>query len=150
MMIGEAASAHHAWVVGSLESAVRGVYQFLYKHDDIPACRAAADAYTSWTKDSKVLPTPFGPLPYEYDRTADTRYMDEQTKEAVLESDKFPTDHKDKNATPSPMGEWARMQVLIENLRLEDPKQKGDQIQGGEAGEVFLQPIVAATTAIAA
>ncbi|KAM0795456.1 hypothetical protein BDR22DRAFT_796700, partial [Usnea florida] len=29
IIIGEAASAHHAWVVGALESAVRGVYQFL-------------------------------------------------------------------------------------------------------------------------
>ena len=28
-LIGEAASAHHAWIVGALESAVRGVYYLL-------------------------------------------------------------------------------------------------------------------------
>ena len=28
-IIGEAASAHHAWIVGALDSAVRGIYMML-------------------------------------------------------------------------------------------------------------------------
>ncbi|KAI9753801.1 MAG: ssDNA endodeoxyribonuclease [Chaenotheca gracillima] len=32
LFIGEAASVHHAWVVGALESALRGVYQFLFRY----------------------------------------------------------------------------------------------------------------------
>ena len=34
-IIGEAASKHHAWVVGALESAVRGVYQLLQRYSGV-------------------------------------------------------------------------------------------------------------------
>jgi hypothetical protein len=35
VIIGEAASPHHAWVVGALESAVVGVYQWLHMNQSI-------------------------------------------------------------------------------------------------------------------
>ncbi|KAM7187564.1 hypothetical protein V8F20_010931 [Naviculisporaceae sp. PSN 640] len=36
VIAGEAASPHHAWVVGALESAVVGLYSWLYSRQDIP------------------------------------------------------------------------------------------------------------------
>ena len=46
MMIGEATSSHHAWVVGALESAVRAVYQFLWvRSRDSYACSEAAKMF---------------------------------------------------------------------------------------------------------
>lgn len=46
MIIGEATSPHRAWVVGSPERAVRGVYQFVRLHDEHNAqVRAAYRAY---------------------------------------------------------------------------------------------------------
>ncbi|KAK4446245.1 hypothetical protein QBC34DRAFT_383396 [Podospora aff. communis PSN243] len=65
IIIGETASAHHAWVGGALESAVRGVYQFLFKHSKRSI--AAHRATRAYNRDE--VRKPFGPLPYEYDRT---------------------------------------------------------------------------------
>ncbi|KAG8424811.1 hypothetical protein J3458_001572 [Metarhizium acridum] len=42
IIIGEAASAHHAWVVRNLDSAVRGVFQFLCRHKNENAAAMAA------------------------------------------------------------------------------------------------------------
>lgn len=41
VIIGEAASAHHAWVVGALESAVHGVHAWLGLNPHIPGAAAA-------------------------------------------------------------------------------------------------------------
>lgn len=128
VIIGECASAHHAWVVGSLESAVRGVYQFLYKHSkNSKTIDAALRAYNC-----DKVPWPYGPLPHEYDRTADIDYM---------------------NKTPysSPVGEMARQQVMIEALR---QKQQADQLAPKDVKPEqlfgFFPPEVIKTTAVAA
>ncbi|KAF2498089.1 hypothetical protein BU16DRAFT_559800 [Lophium mytilinum] len=65
-LIGEAASAHHAWIVGALESAIRGVYQMLDalllqspEHDPYrDAMKLLQDPYLKED-------LPFGPLPLE-------------------------------------------------------------------------------------
>lgn len=63
--VGEAASAHHAWIVGSLESAVRGVYQMLESlHLQNPTFKPYRDAMEWLTKDDASA-HPFGPLPRE-------------------------------------------------------------------------------------
>ncbi|KAI9695361.1 MAG: hypothetical protein M1836_006481 [Candelina mexicana] len=58
IIVGEAASTHHAWVVGALESAVRGVYQFLTRY---------ALVYPEYKKAMEFMEKneegPFGPLP---------------------------------------------------------------------------------------
>ena len=41
VVIGEAASPHHAWVVGALESAIHGVYTWLGANPKIPGAEAA-------------------------------------------------------------------------------------------------------------
>jgi monoamine oxidase len=41
VLIGEASSPHHAWVVGAIESAVAGLYSWLYSRMDIPGAREA-------------------------------------------------------------------------------------------------------------
>jgi monoamine oxidase len=68
-LIGEAASAHHAWIVGALESAVRGIYQLL---EQLELGEHAAD-FTSYADAMKLLrepegddkKLPFGGLPRE-------------------------------------------------------------------------------------
>lgn len=108
IIIGEAASAHHAWVVGALESAVRGVYQFLFQHSKNSTNIAAAlKAYHK-----SEIPAPYGPLPAEFDRTKDVT-------EALNEGNE--ADQKRMAA----QGEWARQGVLFETIRL---KQKRDQL----------------------
>ena len=112
IIIGEAASAHHAWVVGALESAVRGVYQFLVQHSKNSKYIASAlKAYHKSEKDGGI-PAPYGPLPAEFDRTKDVT-------EALNEGNKV-----DKTRVAA-QGEWARQGVLFETIRL---KQKGDQL----------------------
>ena len=61
-IVGEAASKHHAWVVGALESAVRGVFQLLQQYSGIKndAVRKAREIL----EDPKNRDTLFG-LPYE-------------------------------------------------------------------------------------
>ena len=112
IIIGEAASAHHAWVVGALESAVRGVYQFLFQHSKNSTNIAAAlEAYRKSEKDGGI-PAPYGPLPAEFDRTKNVTV-------AVSEGNKA-----DKTRMVA-QGEWARQGVSFETIRL---KQKRDQL----------------------
>ncbi|KAK6838047.1 hypothetical protein PG987_006328 [Apiospora arundinis] len=75
IIIGEAASPHHEWVVGALDSAVRGVYQFLRRHS---SSNAAVDCAREDYERNKI-PAPFGPLPAEYNRDEDTRTSDSQS-----------------------------------------------------------------------
>ncbi|MCJ1470056.1 hypothetical protein MMC07_008701 [Pseudocyphellaria aurata] len=84
IIIGEAASTHHAWVVGALESAMRGVYQFVgryasiypqynealkyldtleLKPEDIPGDQK----YQDTPEDKHDYQRPFGPLPYSFE-----------------------------------------------------------------------------------
>lgn len=79
IIIGEAASTHHAWVVGALESAVRGVFQFIERYAvDYPEYRLAAKYLESLKLEPEDAPDnkpdpdnkyerPFGPLPYSFD-----------------------------------------------------------------------------------
>ena len=56
-IIGEAASAHHAWVVGALESAVAGVYQWLFNNEALPGVSGEEGAL-------KLLKTPEAGVPF--------------------------------------------------------------------------------------
>ena len=79
IIIGEAASAHHAWVVGAIESAVRGVYQFLYKNSKrSKKCHEVLQEYNA----DKVQ-KPYGPIPHEFDRTKDVEPLDVNTGRIV-------------------------------------------------------------------
>lgn len=67
-LIGEATSAHHAWIVGALESAVRGVYQFLNAlatiDDQSEKSRGVYEEAMKWLTSAEDG-IPFGPLPDE-------------------------------------------------------------------------------------
>jgi monoamine oxidase len=110
MIIGEASSSHHAWVVGALESAVRAVYQFLYKHSAYSAkVDKILQAYAQpallpdgKTENPEAVKFPFGPVPHEFDRTVEVKYPDGVKPEDA-----------------SPLGELARHQVFIETVRQE-------------------------------
>lgn len=70
-IIGEAASSHHAWVVGALESALRGVYQFLTRYAQIYPEYNAALKYLGEVKegdDIKKEDRPFLPLPLSFEK----------------------------------------------------------------------------------
>ena len=114
IIVGEVASAHHAWVVGALESAVRGVYQFLNRHSkhDEKICKAAR-AY-----ENNDIKEPYGPLPAEFNRTEDVK-MPERGPQ------KDTTDAPAPRVKPSPIGDFARMGVLFEKIRL---RQGGDRL----------------------
>ena len=104
IIIGEAASAHHAWVVGALESATRGVYQFLFAHSkNSTAIEKALKAYNTPKRGDTPagIPAPFGPLPAEFDRMKDVGM-------AGVEVDK----HR-----AAAEGEWARQGVIFEQIR---------------------------------
>lgn len=62
-LVGEAASAHHAWVVGSLESSVRAVFQMLQ------SLHWQDEGYAPYGDAMRLLATadgsPFSPLPLE-------------------------------------------------------------------------------------
>jgi hypothetical protein len=60
-IIGEAASKHHAWIVGALESAVRGVYQLLMRYKG--AKKLQADEAIKWLQQAEN--SPYGPVPTE-------------------------------------------------------------------------------------
>lgn len=83
IIIGEAASTHHAWVVGALESAMRGVYQFIGRYALIyPQYKKALEYLESLQLKPEDTPhdpkykrtpdpdnryqRPFGPLPYSF------------------------------------------------------------------------------------
>ncbi|KAK4696357.1 hypothetical protein P7C71_g1551, partial [Lecanoromycetidae sp. Uapishka_2] len=119
IIVGEAASAHHAWVVGALESATRGVYQFLYAHSkNSTAIEKALDAYNN-----NKIPEPFGPLPAEFDRTRDVG-------EAGVEVDM-------KKAAAE--GEWARQGVTFEQIR---QAQGGDQLDLSKVTPADVAPLL--------
>ncbi|KUI72131.1 hypothetical protein VM1G_07655 [Cytospora mali] len=72
-LIGEAASAHHAWIVGSLESVVRAVYvmlEGLEEANDHPEFTAYRDAMKLLRTDSGEG-LPFYPLPREMPKHLD-------------------------------------------------------------------------------
>ena len=129
IIIGEAASAHHAWVVGALESAVRGVYQFLFQHSK--RSKAANDALMAYNQGT--VRAPYGPLPYEFDRERDVDYM--------TAPDVCPVDHDHRQAEKAAEGMWAREQVIFEEIRL---KQGGDQIAPEHIVENQLVDVVVA------
>lgn len=107
IIIGEASSAHHAWVVGALESAVRGVYQFLYRHSKHDA--KVNEVLQAYNRD-EVRP-PFGNVPAEFDRTADVVPLG--------------VAHPEREKDVCAVGEWLRQGVLAEEIRL---KQGGDRL----------------------
>ncbi|KAI9723444.1 MAG: hypothetical protein M1828_004174 [Chrysothrix sp. TS-e1954] len=127
VIIGEAASAHHAWVVGALESAVRGVYQFLFRHSaHSTAAHNALQAYNDGKVDS-----PYGPLPFEYDRSKDIEQMESEYGEA---------EKADPNNVPlASEGEWARAQVLFEMIRME---QGGDMVDSKSIAPEQIAPML--------
>ena len=140
IIIGEAASAHHAWVVGALESAVRGVFQFLVNASRYSeAARKAKEAYQ---KDD--IAKPYGPLPAEYDRLADVKVMEAKSKDA---------EHPDlkevvtapSGAAPAPIGEIALHQVMLENIRLQ---QGGDQLILEDIKKEQIEPLREATVQV--
>ncbi len=119
IIIGEAASAHHAWVVGALESATRGVYQFLYAHSkNSTKVERALDAYNRGE-----IAEPFGPLPAEFDRMSDVG-------EAGIEVDK---------GKAAAEGEWARQGVTFEQIRL---AQGGDQLDLSKVTKADVRPLL--------
>ena len=130
VIIGEAASAHHAWVVGALESAVRGVYQFLFRHSgESKSANAALQAYNG----GKIA-GPFGPLPAEYDRSEDVKQMASEHGQA---------EKADPSVVPlASEGEWAREQVLFETIRI---RQGGDQIDSSLIKTEQIAPLLQVT-----
>ena len=130
IIIGEAASAHHAWVVGALESAVRGVYQFLYKHSRHSAkCNHVLQEYNN-----DKVEAPYGPIPKEFDRTKDVIPLDVRTGRIVTGDDeiKLPTWQGGEDGTlVSGNGELLRQGVQVETWRLQ---QGGDRLEPKDVG----------------
>jgi len=127
-----------------LDSAVRGVYQFLYKHSDTSrACKEAAEAYAQdWTAtNNNKLPSPFGPLPAEYNRSEDIGYIKREKMEGLIH-DVCGKDGKIESVKASPNGEFARHQVWIETIRVEH--QHTDTLQEGEITQEQLLPLLQA------
>ncbi|EOD46897.1 putative l-amino acid oxidase protein [Neofusicoccum parvum UCRNP2] len=92
-LIGEAASAHHAWIVGALESAVRAAFQMLKTLNIQYMKNHGGKAYGPYVEAMELLDTddgsPFGPLPEEMpDRQKDvpsgTETVDVPTRGKVL------------------------------------------------------------------
>jgi len=98
IIIGELASAHHAWIVGALESAVRGVYMFLHSQavKGHAGCAAALKLY-----DENAVPGPYGPLPPEFNRST------------------YLKDENDKSVEKPVIGELAKYLTILESARLE-------------------------------
>ena len=121
-IIGEAASVHHAWVVGALESATRGVYQFLFAHsNNSKAIKDALDAYNA-----NDIPQPFGPIPTEFDR---------MTNVAEIGG-------KVDNKKTAAEGEWLRQGVLFEQIR---QSQKVDKLDLSKVTEADVAPLLTVT-----
>ena len=123
IIIGEASSAHHAWVVGAIESAVRGVYQFLYvnsKHSKI--CDTILQDYNN-----EKVPEPWGPIPKEFDRTEDVKPLDPNTGEVLEKGSKLANGN----------GEWLRQGCWIEQVRLAQGKDRMDpaKVADDQVGE---------------
>ncbi|KAL9615093.1 MAG: hypothetical protein Q9167_000411 [Letrouitia subvulpina] len=135
IIIGEGASAHHAWVVGAIESAVRGVYQFLYKHSKhSKKCNLVLQEYNQ-----EKVAVPYGPIPKEFDRTQDVIPLTPETGKIVTGRDKG---KKEDPKLVSGNGEWLRQGVQVEDWRLQ---QGGDQLKS----EKITEAQVAEFTALA-
>ena len=109
IIIGEAASTHHAWIVGALESAVRGVYEFLFGNSRgetkvAKYCRAALALYDK----DKVPLNLFTRLPAEW--TPPSEILQ------VIPRDGKVVDGKVAKKTPN-SGELLRQQVVAERSR---------------------------------
>ena len=128
IIIGEAASAHHAWVVGALESAVRGVYQFLFKHS--AHSKAVDEALQKYNRNE--ITSPYGRLPAEYNRAEDVEYMSREK----------PTHGLPGEASHASVGEWAREQVIFGSIRLEKEDQGQDQLLCQNITEKQLAPLI--------
>ena len=130
IIIGEVASAHHAWVVGAIESAVRGVYQFLYKHSKHSTVN---DVLQEYNQDR--VAKPYGPIPKEFDRTKDVKPLDVNTGKVVTsegeegEGEAKPISGEGETKLISGNGEWLRQGVQVETWRLE---QGGDLLNPKE------------------
>lgn len=130
IIIGEVASAHHAWVVGAIESAVRGVYQFLYKHSKHSTVN---DVLQEYNQDR--VAKPYGPIPKEFDRTKDVKPLDVNTGKIVTsegeegEGEAKPISGEGETKLISGNGEWLRQGVQVETWRLE---QGGDLLNPKE------------------
>lgn len=130
IIIGEVASAHHAWVVGAIESAVRGVYQFLYKHSKHSTVN---DVLQEYNQDR--VAKPYGPIPKEFDRTKDVKPLDVNTGNLVTsegeegEGEAKPISGEGETKLISGNGEWLRQGVQVETWRLE---QGGDLLNPKE------------------
>ena len=130
IIVGEIASAHHAWVVGAIESAVRGVYQFLYKHSQHSAVDHVLQHYNR-----DEVAHPYGPIPKEFDRTKDVMPLDVNTGKIVTgegeegEGEAKPMKGEGEAKPISGNGEWLRQGVLAETWRL---KQGGDLLNPKE------------------
>lgn len=76
-LIGEHASAHHAWIVGALESAVRGVFQMF------EALHIQNPKNLDYTKAMEFLDSedvgPFGPLPRELPKRQKDKKAEDST-----------------------------------------------------------------------
>ena len=154
IIIGEAASAHHAWVVGAIESAVRGVYQFLYKHSNhSPICNSILQVYNEGK-----MKEPYGPIPYEFDRTTDVEPLTVDTGKIVTgkddEGQKTVKDARPLNVEAKEYlagkdeqgqkvanlangnGEWLRQGVQVEIWRLQ---QGGDRLDPAKVTPAQVQ-----------
>lgn len=124
VIIGEAASSHHAWVVGAIESAVRGVYQFLYSHSHSShKCSEILEKYHN-----NEFHAPWGPVPVEFNREKDITPL----KPSGDVVDEVPE-------LGDRVGEWLRQGVLVEKWRL---RQGGDRL---DASKVKPEEVAAFT-----
>ena len=78
-IVGEAASAHHAWIVGALDSAMRGVCQMLHRFG----------LNDEWKKLEEKF-GPAGEMDYDMDDVAKTDTLDLQIALGRLEKAKLP------------------------------------------------------------
>lgn len=108
-------------MIGALESAVRGVYQFLFQHSkNSTNIVAALKAYHK-----SEISAPYGPLPAEFDRIKNVTV-------AVGKGNKA-----DKTRMAA-YGEWARQGVLFETILL---KQKRDLLDLAKVAADEVAPL---------
>ena len=124
LMIGEAASSNHAWVVGALDSAVRAVYQFLWvRSRNSKACSEAAKLFVQKPvpgTEGSELSSLFMELPSEFNRTDDVK-DDGTTKRS------------------SPIGEYLRQGIFAECCRL---LQNQDQLASAKVTKELINTVV--------
>ena len=115
-LIGEAASAHHAWIVGALESAVRGVYYLLdncYQVDQ--SCRAYQEAMKMLSQDPDAEHTlPFYPLPKEMPRTQEGTSKSDDLVDRVEHEVRFGFDGEKRLTYAAAQVALGRLESLVE------------------------------------